>query len=90
MIVIPASSDWERIRAVMGRLDYPGTVFGVGRVADGSGMPDIATRYARGLALHRYDELVEERPVAPPAAGDQRKGKAKSRAASRSVVTMPE
>ena len=83
-------TEWERIRQVMGALDYPGTVFGVGRATGGSEMPDIATRYARGLALHRYDELLDVRPTAPPPAGDQRKGKAKSRAGSRGVVPLPE
>src|SRR5215831_1266778 len=41
--------DWDRIRAIMGPLDYPGTVFGVG--AREAPMPDVARRYARGLAL---------------------------------------
>ena len=36
-----APDDWERIRAIMGPLDYPGTVFGVGA---SSLMPDIARR----------------------------------------------
>ncbi|GEL19152.1 gamma carbonic anhydrase family protein [Pseudonocardia asaccharolytica] len=53
-------SNWERIRELMGPLDYPGTVFGVSR---GPGrdpaMPDIARRYARGLAMHRYDEIYD-------------------------------
>jgi gamma-carbonic anhydrase len=83
-------TEWERIRRVVGALDYPGTVFGVGRSTGGSEMPDIATRYARGLALHRYDELLDVRPTAPPPAGDQRKGKAKSRAGGQGVVPLPE
>jgi gamma-carbonic anhydrase len=53
-------AEWERIRELMGALDYPGTVFGVGRDGE-EGQPDIAQRYARGLTLHRYDEIVEVR-----------------------------
>jgi gamma-carbonic anhydrase len=52
-----APGDWERIRAIMGPLDYPGTVFGVGA---SSLMPDIARRYARGLALHHRDHILAE------------------------------
>jgi carbonic anhydrase/acetyltransferase-like protein (isoleucine patch superfamily) len=47
--------DWERVRALIGPLDYPGTMFGVGEASGGSAMPDMARRYARGLAVHRYD-----------------------------------
>ena len=50
-------NEWDRIRTLMGSLDYPGTVFGVGSAPRDSKMPDIARRYARGLALHRYDEV---------------------------------
>jgi len=53
--------EWGRIRELMGALDYPGTVFGVGRATDEAEMRDIARRYVRGLALHRYDEIVEVR-----------------------------
>ena len=51
-------NDWERIRAIMGPLDYPGTVFGVGggRVV----MQDVASRYARGLALHHRDQVLPD------------------------------
>lgn len=48
--------EWERIRELMGPLDYAGTVFGVG--AAGSAMPDIARRYARSLALHSRDRVL--------------------------------
>ena len=48
-------NEWDRIRALMGSLDYPGTVFGVSPEPDESAMPDIAHRYTRALALHRYD-----------------------------------
>jgi carbonic anhydrase/acetyltransferase-like protein (isoleucine patch superfamily) len=52
-------SDWERIRALMGPLDYPGTVFGVSQRPGNTIMPDVARRYARGLALHRYDDVYD-------------------------------
>ena len=52
-----APEDWERIRAIMGPLDYPGTVFGVGA---SSLMQDIARRYARGLALHHRDHILPD------------------------------
>jgi gamma-carbonic anhydrase len=52
--------DWDRIRAVMGPLDYPGTVFGVGASDAGSMMPDVARRYARALALHNRDRIVPD------------------------------
>ena len=53
-LVPPA--DWDRIRALMGPLDYPGTVFGVSGDADG--VSDIARRYARSLALHQRDQVL--------------------------------
>jgi gamma-carbonic anhydrase len=52
--------DWERIRAIMGPLDYPGTVFGVGDSETGSLMSDVARRYARGLALHHQDHIIPD------------------------------
>src|SRR6266702_1776661 len=52
-----APGDWDRIHAIMGPLDYPGTVFGVGA---SSLMPDIARRYARGLALHHRDHILPD------------------------------
>ena len=56
-----APGDSERIRAIMGSLDYPGTVFGAGA---GALMPDIARRYSRGLALHQRDHILpDERHV---------------------------
>jgi carbonic anhydrase/acetyltransferase-like protein (isoleucine patch superfamily) len=63
--------DWERIRALMGPLDYPGTVFGVSPPPGESAMPDIAHRYTRSLALHRYDVVLDptEATVADLAAG---------------------
>ena len=58
-----APGDWERIRDLIGPLDYPGTVFGVAG-ADAT-VPDIARRYARGLALHNRDRVL------PPSQHDQ-------------------
>lgn len=58
-----APGDWERIRELIGPLDYPGTVFGAARI-DGT-VPDIARRYARGLALHSRDQVL------PPGQHDQ-------------------
>jgi carbonic anhydrase/acetyltransferase-like protein (isoleucine patch superfamily) len=51
-----APGDWERIRELMGPLDYAGTVFGVGDTD--TVMPDIARRYARSLALHNRDRVL--------------------------------
>ena len=48
--------EWERIRDLIGPLDYPGTVFGVGETDNT--MPDITRRYARGLALHSRDRVL--------------------------------
>jgi hypothetical protein len=55
-----APGDWDRIRAIMGPLDYPGTVFGVGASDAGSMMPDVARRYARALALHNRDHILPD------------------------------
>jgi carbonic anhydrase/acetyltransferase-like protein (isoleucine patch superfamily) len=55
-----APGDWDRIRAIMGPLDYPGTVFGVGASDAGSLMSDVARRYARGLALHHQDHILPD------------------------------
>jgi hypothetical protein len=51
-----APGDWERIRGLMGPLDYAGTVFGVGETD--TLMPDIARRYTRSLALHNRDRVL--------------------------------
>lgn len=51
-----APGDWERIRELIGPLDYPGTVFGAAGTHDG--VSDIAQRYARGLALHHRDTVL--------------------------------
>ncbi|MDN5858308.1 MAG: hypothetical protein L0H84_06760, partial [Pseudonocardia sp.] len=58
-----APGEWQRIKDLMGPLDYPGTVFGAAGSAAGS--PDIARRYARSLALHGRDRVL------PPSQHDQ-------------------
>lgn len=55
-----------RIAAAIGELDFPGTVFGVTGQQDESPMPEIAQRYARALALHRYDQIVAPDRISPP------------------------
>jgi hypothetical protein len=60
-----APGDWDRIRAIMGPLDYPGTVFGVGASDTGTAMSDVARRYARGLALHHRDRIVPDQRHTP-------------------------
>ncbi len=60
-----APGDWDRIRAIMGPLDYPGTIFGIGASNTGSLMPDIARRYARGLALHHQDHILPDQRHIP-------------------------
>ena len=59
--------DWDRIRAIMGPLDYPGTVFGVAATGTGTPMSDVARRYARGLALHHRDLIVPDQRHTPTA-----------------------
>jgi gamma-carbonic anhydrase len=55
-----APGEWDRIRAIMGPLDYPGTVFGIGADDSGARMSDVARRYARGLALHHRDHVLPD------------------------------
>ena len=62
-------SDWDRIKELMGPLDYAGTVFGVGEQSTGPAMPDIAQRYARGLARHRDDVIIDPRWAPTTTAG---------------------
>ncbi|HJY71987.1 MAG TPA: hypothetical protein VJ347_09430, partial [Streptosporangiaceae bacterium] len=57
--------DWDRIRAIMGPLDYPGTVFGVAASDTSTPMSDVARRYARGLALHHRDHIVPDERHTP-------------------------
>ena len=60
-----APGDWDRIRAIMGPLDYPGTVFGVGASDTDAPMSDVARRYARGLALHHRDHILPDQRHIP-------------------------
>ena len=60
-----APGDWDRIRAIMGPLDYPGTVFGVAASDTSTPMSDVARRYARGLALHHRDHIVPDERHTP-------------------------
>lgn len=54
----PAGLPADRIESARsGRVRGPGTVFGVGA---SSLMPDIARRYARGLALHHRDHILPD------------------------------
>jgi gamma-carbonic anhydrase len=75
--------DWDRIRALMGPLDYPGTVFGVSPQPGESAMPDIARRYSRALALHRYDVAMDPgRHLTPPEHTEEREVPAARRPAA--------
>jgi carbonic anhydrase/acetyltransferase-like protein (isoleucine patch superfamily) len=50
----------EDIWAIQKTLDFPGTVFGLGRPQDGGTiMPELTRRYARFLAGHRDDTPVD-------------------------------
>jgi carbonic anhydrase/acetyltransferase-like protein (isoleucine patch superfamily) len=60
-----APGDWDRIRAIMGPLDYPGTVFGLGASDAAVPMSDVARRYARGLALHHRDHILPDHRHTP-------------------------
>jgi gamma-carbonic anhydrase len=60
-----APGDWARIQAIMGPLDYPGTVFGVGSGEGPATMTDIARRYARSLALHQRDHILPDQRHVP-------------------------
>ena len=60
-----APGDWDRIRAIMGPLDYPGTVFGVAASDTSTPMSDVARRYSRGLALHHRDHIVPDERHTP-------------------------
>jgi carbonic anhydrase/acetyltransferase-like protein (isoleucine patch superfamily) len=53
----------ERIWAVQKTLDFPRTVFGLDRPAEGQTlMPDLTRRYARALAAHREDHVLGQHP----------------------------
>jgi carbonic anhydrase/acetyltransferase-like protein (isoleucine patch superfamily) len=51
--------DHERIWAVQEPLDFPGTVFGIGRGTAETVMPELTGRYARALGLHKNDRILD-------------------------------
>lgn len=56
----------EEIWEVQKTLDFPGTVFGVGRASVGETyMPEAMRRYTRALARHRHDRLLEDGQTRP-------------------------
>lgn len=63
-------SDRERISALVEPLDYTGTVFGVSEEPGESQLAQIAQRYARGLSLHRYDNVVKADQITAPSSTD--------------------
>ncbi len=52
--------DHERIWSIQKPLDFPRTVFGLERAPNEQLMPELTTRYARGLARHWEDKILEE------------------------------
>ncbi|HET8530617.1 MAG TPA: gamma carbonic anhydrase family protein [Methylomirabilota bacterium] len=53
----------ERIWAIQKSLDFPRTVFGLERPAEGQTlMPELTRRYARALAVHRGDHILGQQP----------------------------
>ena len=51
----------DEIWAVQEGLDFPGTVFGLARAPDGGSiMPEMTRRYARALARHANDRIIDE------------------------------
>jgi carbonic anhydrase/acetyltransferase-like protein (isoleucine patch superfamily) len=49
----------DEIWAIQKRLDFPGTVFGVGRAPEGeSHMPEAMARYSRWLGAHQDDREI--------------------------------
>lgn len=51
----------ERIWELQEPLDFPGTVFGVGRGPTGTMMPEMLRRYTRALGAHRGDVELPDR-----------------------------
>jgi len=49
----------ERIWAVQEPLDFPGTVFGLGRGPAETIMPELTRRYVRALGLHKDDRILD-------------------------------
>ncbi len=57
---IRPANEHEEIWAVQEKLDFPGTVFGLARPAPGESlMPELTRRYARALARHKDDRIIE-------------------------------
>lgn len=51
----------DEIWAVQEPLDFPGTVFGLPRPAEGGTiMPELTRRYAKGLAHHKNDRILDD------------------------------
>lgn len=51
----------DRIWAVQEPLDFPGTVYGVERSSAGeTNTPEITSRLAEALALHRFDRVLDQ------------------------------
>ena len=51
----------ERIWELQEPLDFPGTVFGVGRGPTGTMMPEMLRRYTGALGAHREDVELPDR-----------------------------
>jgi carbonic anhydrase/acetyltransferase-like protein (isoleucine patch superfamily) len=52
----------DRIWAIQRTLDFPGTVFGLGREATGETiMPELTRRYAKALLAHRDDRILDDK-----------------------------
>ena len=53
-------NEHDEIWAVQEQLDFPGVVFGLARAKPGESlMPEITRRYARALARHKDDRIIE-------------------------------
>ena len=53
-------NEHDEIWAVQEQLDFPGTVFGLARPPPGATlMPEMTRRYARALARHKDDRIIE-------------------------------
>ncbi len=62
MILPP--QEHEKIWAIQERLNFPRTVFGLERAPAGESiMPEMTRRYARALAKHREDKILDEKVV---------------------------
>ncbi len=53
-------NEHDEIWAIQETLDFPGVVFGLARAAPGESlMPEMTRRYARALARHKDDRIIE-------------------------------